>query len=537
MSIAFFPNPVFAADFSISESAVVDHDVTEAETESAQPEQLVFGWNFFMGKFEQIKQPWFNPEYLINIGDVINLRLWGAFEFAQDMPVDSQGNIFIPKVGNVTVLGVKNSNLIDVIRKKVRTVYKTKVSVYANVSNYQPITVFVTGNVNKPGIYQGMSSDSVLQFLDKAKGITPDYGSYRDIEIIRSNRVVKHVDLYSFLISGESELFQFLSGDVISVKDVLHRITVTGDVKRPYMFEFSEPKIKLREVLDLAILNPTATNVTITRWDRNNKKIIQTCSIDKSDSYFVHGGDSVDVYPDHTTDLFTLTISGEHDSLHTMLVKKNVSMGELLSRLTLNPRSDIESVQLFRKSVAAKQKQLLLANLQKLETLILTAPAVTKEESLMRTQESKLLLTFIDRAKKIEPKGQIVINEKTDPDEIFLEDEDRLFIPAKSNLVLVQGEVAFPGAHTFLTKLSAIDYIELSGDLTDRADKSNILVIHQNGRVIKCNSKRALRKIKISKGDSILVLPKLEGKNLQIAKDLTQIIYQIAVSAGVILAL
>ena len=38
-------------------------------------------------------------------------------------------------------------------------------------------------------------------------------------------------------------------------------------------------------------------------------------------------------------------------------------------------------------------------------------------------------------------------------------------------------------------------------------------------------------------GDEILVLPKIDVKSRQIAKDLTQIIYQVAVSAGVVLGL
>ena len=53
----------------------------------------------------------------------------------------------------------------------------------------------------------------------------------------------------------------------------------------------------------------------------------------------------------------------------------------------------------------------------------------------------------------------------------------------------------------------------------------------------KCDSKNILKKTKLARGDSLLVLPKLEGKNLQITKDITQILYQVAVSAGILLAL
>ena len=528
---------VMASGFSLTESAVLEDPVKPASVERGEPHTRVFGWNLFQGNFKENEEPWYNPEYRIHIGDMINLRFWGALEYVQDIPVDSQGNIFIPKVGNVMVLGVKNSELVETVRRKIRTVYKEKVHVYANVANYQPITVFVTGNVNKPGLYQGMSSDSVLQFLDKARGINPEYGSFRDIEILRGDEVVGKVDLYSFLTRGALTPFQFKSGDVISVKTVMHRISVTGDVKKPYSFEFKKREVKLSEVLDHALLNPTATNVTVTRWERNNKKTLESFSLESTEGLMLHSGDTLDVYPDHVRTLNTITIAGEHDGRHTLLVKRDATLGDLVEGLKLTPRSEPSAIQLFRKSVAAAQKQILDAKLKKLEELILTTPSVTKEESLMRTQENKGILAFIDRARKIKPKGQIVINEKTDLHEIFLEDGDRVFIPTKSNLVLVQGEVAFPGAHTYVEDMTAKAYIDLAGDLTDRANPENILVLHQNGRVVKCDSEKMLKKMGVKRGDAVLVLPKMGGKNLLIAKDVTQILYQVAISAGVLVAL
>jgi len=538
VAVCLWRVPEGLAGFSLTE-AVTEEPGQEEEigTRELLPGIRVFGWNLFQGNFSKIREPWYNPSYRIHIGDVVSVKVWGAVELALDVPVDSQGNLFLPKVGNIPVLGVKNEDLVATIETSVKRVYLNKVQVYANVANYQPITVFVAGNVNKPGLYQGMSSDSVLQFLDKAKGINPEYGSYRDVQIIRENRVVKKVDLYTFLTHGNLALFQFKSGDVISVGDVKDRVTVTGDVKRPYLFELTEKSVKLSEVLGLALINPTATNVTVTRWTRTNKKIMESFSVSQGHEVEIYGGDTVDVYPDHVSTLNTITITGENDGMHTLLVKRDETLGDLLEKLTFTPRSEVSAIQLFRKSVALTQKNLLEAKLQKLEELILTTPSVTKEESLMRSHEAKGLLTFIDRARKVEPKGQVVINEKTNFDEVFLEEGDSIYIPAKSNLVLVQGEVSFPGAHTYVEEMTAREYIDLAGALTARADRENILVLHQNGRVVKCDSEKMLKKMAVNRGDSVLVLPKMDGKKLQIAKDVTQIMYQIAVSAGVLLAL
>lgn len=528
---------ISAATFSVGESVIADPDKEILESQIQEEESLVFGSNLFRGHFRDIQQPSFNKDYIVNIGDIINIRIWGAIEFSEEMAVDTQGNIFLPKVGTVQVLGVKNKDLVSVVQEKIKQSYKEMVFIYANVTNYQPITVFVTGNVNMPGLYKGMSSDSILQYIDRAGGISLDFGSFRNIDIVRGNKTVKKVDLYAFLVSGRNDLFQFQNGDVITVNNIMHQVTVTGDVTRPYKFEFSEPIVPLQQILSLAMLKPETTNFTVTRWQRNNQQKLFSGSLEDTTTTQVMAGDSVDFFSDHSSRLEKINITGEHDGLDTILVAKDETLGDVLNKLKFNPRSNPAAVQVFRKSVAEKQKELLLAHLQSLETMILTTSAVTAEESQIMAQESKSYLNFIERARKVEPKGQIVINENTDVQSIYLEDGDQLFIPTITNLAMIQGEVSIPGTHTLVGGYSAYDYITLAGGLTERADDENILVVSQNGSVKKYDSERALKNVSIQSGDSVLVLPKVSGQNIQLVKGVTQIMYQIAVSVGVLVAL
>jgi protein involved in polysaccharide export with SLBB domain len=529
--------PAQSAEVSVGEVVTLESDLQLDQEPRLSDTVPVFGGNLFKGQFSHKSQPHFNPNYKVAIGDTISVRIWGAFELELDVPVDSQGNIFIPKVGTVAVAGIANSSLIEVLKAKVHRKYNHQVFVYANVAGYQPVSVFVTGNVNRPGLYPGMSSDSALQFIDKAKGINPQYGSFRQVEIVRNNKKIMELDLYDFISNGEIDLLQFHNGDAIVVGDVQYRFTVTGDVKRPFMFELPQTVVKLSAVMDLALPKATATNVTITRWKTDNQKILLTYALDESREVLITAGDVIDVFSDHTDNLNTVTITGEHQGLHTLLINKDITLGNLVPQLKLTSLSDMTAVQLFRKSVAEKQKQLLLASLKELETLVLTTSSVTKDEALMRNQETQSILTFIDRAKKVEPKGQIVISEQTDFSEIYLEDNDQIFIPRKNNLVLVQGQVAFPGAHTYVQTKTVSDYIAMAGDFGPRADKDRVLVIHQNGQVVKCDSSRMLKKLKVQKGDAILVMPKLDSKNMQVIQGITQILYQIAVATGVLLAI
>ncbi len=191
--------------------------------------KVVFGFHLFNGNFTQASQFLYNPDYKIAIGDKINFRMWGAVEFHQELMVDSQGNIFIPAVGAVNLLGVRNGDLVKVLKSSIAKIYKNNVFVYADMNVYQNVSIFVTGNVNKPGLYQGLSSDSIVQYLDKAGGINLEYGSFRDIEILRDNKPVLKVDLYNFLLNGKVQLFPFRTGDVILVKNLQEYVSVKGD--------------------------------------------------------------------------------------------------------------------------------------------------------------------------------------------------------------------------------------------------------------------------------------------------------------------
>lgn len=522
-------------DLSVSESVIADPAREVAAETATSDRQPVFGFNLFQGHFREIKQPGFNQDYLINIGDIINIRIWGAFELTTEVPVDTQGNIFLPKVGTIQVLGVKNKDLLTVVQNKLRGSYKDMVSVYANVASYQPITVFVTGNVNQPGLYQGLSSDSVLQYLDKADGIALPYGSFRDIYIVRGSKIVKQIDLYSFLISGRNDQFQFQSGDVIAVNNIMFQVSVTGDVKRPFKFEFSKPRVPLQQLLDLAMLKPETTNFTITRWQRDNRQQLISGALEDVGDTQVMAGDSVEFFSDHIASRNKISITGEHDGLNTILVEKSTTLGDVLLRIHMNSRSNPAAVQLFRQSVARQQKKLLLAHLQNLESAILKTSSISTEDSQIKSIENKAYMEFIERAKKVEPKGQIVINERTDLHSIYLEEGDQVYIPTITNLANVQGEVMIPGTHTFIEGYSAYDYIQLTGGLTENADDQNILVLAQNGSVKRYESESQLKKALLHNGDSVLVLPEVSVNNLQVAKSITQIMYQIAVSVGVLL--
>ncbi len=522
--------------FGVEFSNLTDTSIKDTSSFIVNESIKVFGYNLFNGSFSKNTQHRYNPHYLISIGDTVNLKMWGAFEFNTKTTVDSQGNIFIPKVGIVNILGVRNDKLSQSVEKAVKKVFKKSVFVYADLESYQPVSVFVTGAVNKPGLYDGLSSDSIIQFIDKAKGINAKSGSYRKIKVLRQNKEIYAVDLYQFLLNGSLTLFQFHMGDVVVIESVENYIEISGDVKRPYRFEMLTNSVTLKELLDVTLANPTLTNFTVTKYNQENEQNIEIFSIKENLNKRIYSGESVNFIPDFTTNNIKIKISGEHSNIHNLIVKKGTSLQEVFEQIKLNSMSDASSFQLYRKSIAKQQKNLLLAQLNDLESKTLTAGSFTVEEATIRKQEASLVLNFIERAKKVEPKGQVIINKESNISNIFLEDGDNIYIPQKSDMIVIQGEVMLPSAQTFIVGMSFDDYIDSCGGYTFKANDEKILIIQKNGQVKTYDASAFFGDdYKVQRGDSILVLGKVDTKYLQVVKDISQIVYQIALGAAVVL--
>ncbi|HEB7570213.1 TPA: SLBB domain-containing protein [Campylobacter coli] len=499
-------------------------------SKSAPAQIPVFGAELFNGNFKNYTQRVYNPDYKIAVGDQISLKIWGAVEFEQILVVDSQGNIFIPKVGAVNLLGVKNSALVSVIKAQVNKIYKNNVFVYADMNAYQNVSVFVTGSVNAPGLYQGLSSDSVIQYLDKAGGINLEYGSFRDIQILRNNAVIKKIDLYDFLLKGQMDLFPFRSGDVVLVGNVQSYVFVNGDVQRPFRFELANDIKTLFDLARVAGAKPIVTNAILRSYGNDHRLEVSAYNKMQFSKVLLKTGDEVQFNPEYISQNISITVNGEHSGLKTLVVRKGTTLEDVSRLIVANGQSDMNALQVFRKSVAKTQKDLINAQLKELETLALTSPSVTSQGAAIKAEQAKLILEFIQRARELEPKGQIVIDKPKSYGEVILEEGDTINVPSKNNLIIVQGEVTLPGAFVYNKGEDLKYYINLAGGYGERADTSKVLVIRNNGK-----AQRYSGSVDMMPGDSVLVLPKVESENLQIFSMLTQILYQIAVATNVVL--
>lgn len=497
---------------------------------STATKPLVFGSQMFSGRFASEAFSGFNPEYRIAVGDRLLVRMWGAFEHDAGHVVDAQGNVFLPNVGPVRVLGVRNAELNTQVETQVKRVFRANVGVYASLEAAQPVKIYVTGFVRAPGLYGGLSSDSILYYLDRAGGIDPDRGSYLQVDVLR-NGVLRHtVNLYRFLLNGLLDPMQLQDGDTLVVPPRKHTVMVGGEVLNPYIFEFDKGRIVASELLASARPRPGATHLSIVR-----KVGAQTRSeyhpIAAANDVQILDGDEVYVTSDKYPGTILVRIEGAHLGERTVVLPYGAKLSDALARVRAAPQANMDALQLFRRSVAERQRALMESSLRSLETYALTSRSSTTEEATLRRTEGQQILEFIERARRVQPRGQVVLARTPDAGDTLLEDGDVLRVPERSNLIMVSGEVLFPNALVFDKGADLETYVERAGGYTQGADLARVVVMRQDGSVVLAND------VRLQPGDEIMALPKVESKNIEIARGITQIVYQIAVAARIALGL
>lgn len=491
---------------------------------------LIFGSQMFSGRFGSEAFSGFNPDYQIAVGDRISLRMWGAFTLDAAQVVDPQGNLFVPNVGPIRVQGVRNADLTQQVEAQIKRVFRANVGVYASLEAAQPVKIYVTGFVRAPGLYGGLSSDSVLYYLDRAGGIDPDRGSYLEVDVLRGGKSRAKINLYRFLLEGQIAPLQLQDGDTIVAAPRKHIVQVGGEVLNPFIFEFDRPAISGTELLAVARPRPGATHLSVVRKIGAERRS-EYHPVAAAGSVVIRDGDEVTLTSDKYPGTILVRIEGAHLGERTLVMPYGARLQDAMARLKPAPQAEIAGVQLFRRSVAERQKLMMEATLRSLETYALTSRSSISEEAALRQREGEQILKFIERARQVQPRGQVVLAQSPNAGETLLEDGDVITVPVTSNLILVSGEVLFPNTVIYDPRANLASYIERAGGYTQGADEARVVVMRQDGSVADAGS------VPLQPGDEIMVLPKVTNKNLEVARGLTQILFQIAVIAKTALGL
>ncbi|HLO77567.1 MAG TPA: polysaccharide biosynthesis/export family protein [Magnetospirillum sp.] len=516
-------------DIQLSPS-VTPVDPTMLLDQSAQNKP--FGWELFAGGGAIARARGMNPSYIISPGDNIALQVWGAEQpYNEIVTVDLQGNIFVPTVGPVRVAGLSNSGLNDALTKALSRIYTSHVRVYTNLLNTQPVGVYVTGAVYRPGRYAGEHTDSLLHYMAQAGGVDLRRGSFRDIAIMRRGQVIARADLYQFLLKGMLPQVDFQDNDTIVVGPQKATILVTGDVRNAYRFEIERRDESGESVLEMIQPLPKASHVAL-RGVRGGQPYNVYMSIDEFRRTAVHDGDAMVVQSDMVDETIFVSVTGQRSGPSSLAVPRGARLSQLLDMIAVDRNTaDLSSIYIRRKSVADRQRRALEMALDQLQRAVLTTRSVSQTEAEIRVREAELVQKFVEKARAVEPEGRVVLAGGDRVQDMQLEAEDVIVIPQRSDVVIISGEVNLPQTLLFRKAAGISDYVDGSGGYTDRADTSKMLVMHLNGAV------QSGSDVDIQPGDHIMVMPRADSKEFAIFKDIVEVMYRIAVSTGVVVRL
>ena len=465
-----------------------------------------FGANLFRGNFAGTYGSGMNDEYVILPGDRITVRVWGARSYDDVLFVDQQGNIFLPEVGPVQVAGLTQAALSGSVRAKLASVFPENVNIYVG------------------------PQDSVMSYLDKAGGILPEQGSYRNIRILRGKRTIGRVDLYAYMLRGELPRIRLKDGDTILVEPFGISVAAYGQLRQAARYEF-RGAASGGELLTCALPMNGVSHVSVGGM-RNGEPFNVYVTLNDFRNLRLEDGDRVEFVADTRGKTIMVAASGAIHGASRFPVLKQTKLKTLLEYVAVEPElADIKSIYIRRRSVAAEQKVILADALRRLEQSALTATSSSVDEASIRVKEAELIQNFVQRASQLEPDGVLVVSREGKISDVLLEEGDEIIIPRKTDVVHVSGEVLIPTAVTWEKGLSLKGYLGGAGGLSDRADAGNILIVGLNGEVARARGQA------IKPGDRILVMPRFDSKNLQLVKDVTQVLYQMAVAVKVAVGL
>ena len=190
-------------------------------------------------------------DYLLGPGDQVLIRGWGSLDIDVRAVIDRNGMVSLPRVGAVSLAGVKAAQAEGVLRNAVGKIYKD-FQLSVTLGQLRSITVYVVGQARRPGSYS-LSSMSTLASGLLATGGPNATGSMRRVELKRAGQAVAEFDLYSFLARGDSSGDTKLTdGDVIVIPPALGHVALVGKVNNPAVYELKKEGETLDQLLAVA---------------------------------------------------------------------------------------------------------------------------------------------------------------------------------------------------------------------------------------------------------------------------------------------
>lgn len=240
--------------------------------------------------------------YRLGPGDEVVIDIWGANEDHLRQTISPEGRIMISQIGPIYLNGMT----IAEANKHIRDAFASK---YAGIGGENPdsdinvtlgqirtIQINIMGEVAVPGTYRLSPFSTVFHALYKANGIS-DLGTMRDIQLVRNNKIEKHIDIYDYLFEGKQDgNIRLQEGDVIIVPPYSSLVSIDGNVKRPMYYEMA-PDETISDLIDYAggfTGDAYTEQIRLARQTGRENELFNIANTD-FDSYRLSNGDAISV--------------------------------------------------------------------------------------------------------------------------------------------------------------------------------------------------------------------------------------------------
>ena len=200
-----------------------------------------YGYNFFSSTPTSTSAVGDLPlpnEYKISLRDQITVILSGSKEAIFNLNVKLNGTILFPELGAILVAGKTFGEVKETLSGLIEQSY-IGVQVDVSIKNLSAKKITIVGAVKAPGTYLVNPFSTISSALAYSGGIS-EIGTLRSIRLIRSNGNTFNFDLYKLLINGDrSDDITIEAGDVIVIDPAEQFITLTGEVRRPAIYEIT----------------------------------------------------------------------------------------------------------------------------------------------------------------------------------------------------------------------------------------------------------------------------------------------------------
>ena len=141
--------------------------------------------------------------YVVGSGDALQVVVWKEPGLSGLVTVRPDGFITLPLVNEVQVVGLKTTELRELLEKRFRE-FVTDAYVTVRVEKIASTEIFLIGEVLKPGAYPLIGNDTVVQLLTRSGGLTP-FADRRNIRVSRrqGDKVTEFVVDYNAILAGD----------------------------------------------------------------------------------------------------------------------------------------------------------------------------------------------------------------------------------------------------------------------------------------------------------------------------------------------